>query len=58
MSAIDNSNYFLHHQAKLASELFNVKWSRMIPVIILRIKSKLQENVKAAMYIINTCRAN
>ena len=32
MSAIDNSNYFLHHQAKLASELFNVKWSRMIPV--------------------------
>ena len=30
----------------------------MILVIILRIKSKLQDNVKAAKYIINTCRAN
>ena len=29
ISSIDNSNYFLHHQAKLASELFKVKWRIM-----------------------------
>ena len=56
MSAVDHSNYFLHHQAKLASEIFQVKWSKLIPVTISRIKSKMKENVNAAKFLINKCR--
>ena len=58
LSAADHSNYFLHHQAKLASEIFHVKWSKMIKVIIARIVSKIENNIKAANYLINSCRSN
>ena len=56
LSADNHSNYFLHHQAKIASEIFDVKWSKMIPVIKSRIIKKIQEAPKIAKFIITECR--